>query len=160
MILLTSQDDHSRINQDAQGAARIRRVVAAGRERPRRTARADHPAVYQVASDNTVSAEQPTRIEQGVRAGDRAIDDQASTIHRRRTGVSIRTRQRQRAGAQLDYIARTANHFAKGHGVAPIEGQDSVIGDIPRDASGRSTVTELERSGTDRCNCQSRYCFG
>ena len=39
---------------------------------------------------------------------------------------------------------------AKGHSIAPIKGQGSVVGDIPGDASSRSAVAELQRSSTDR----------
>src|SRR4029077_3957386 len=130
---------------DAQGAVRVLSVVAVDRERPRRTARADHSAAHQVAADDPVSAEQPTWIDYRVRAGDRAIDDQASPIHRRRTGVGVRARQRQRAGAQLAYTARAADLSAKGHSVRAIEYQCAIVDDVSDDASGRSTVTELER---------------
>ena len=60
-------------------------------------------------------------------------------------------RSGQRAGPNLRHAARAADHSAKGHCVAPIEGQGPIVGDIPGDASGRSTVTELECSCTDRC---------
>lgn len=45
---------------------------------------------------------------------------------------------------------RAADHSAKDENVAAIEGQDSVVEDVPGDASGRAAVSELERSCIDR----------
>ena len=53
---------------DAQRAACVLGVVAIDRQRPRRVAWADDSAVHEVAAERTVSTEQPTRIDQRLRA--------------------------------------------------------------------------------------------
>src|SRR5208283_1295800 len=58
--------------------------------------------------------------------------------------------QRQRATTQLHQATRPADYSAKGHSVAPIKGQGPIVGDIPSNASTRSTVAELQCSSTDR----------
>ena len=61
-------------------------------------------------------------------------------------GVSIGAGQDRRACPNLGDTARAADHSGKGHGVAPIEGQDAIVGDIAGDASSRSTIADLQRS--------------
>ncbi len=119
-------------------------------QRPGRIARADDSAVHEV-SQKTGSTEQPVGINECLHACYRPIDDQASAIHRRRAGVSIGLGQSQPASAQLDYITRTADHPVKCCGVASIEGQSPIVDHISSDASGGSTIADLERSSTDRC---------
>ncbi len=68
---------------------------------PRRIAWTHDSAVQEIPAKKPASTEQPARIDQRLRALNGSIHDQASTIHRRRTGVRVHSRQRQRTGADF-----------------------------------------------------------
>src|SRR5277367_77618 len=64
--------------------------------------------------------------------------------------VSIGAGQDRRPDPNLGDTARATDCSGKGHCVAPIKGQGPIVGDIPSNASTRSTVAELQCSCTDR----------
>src|ERR1700722_12853800 len=64
--------------------------------------------------------------------------------------VSIGAGQDRRPDPNLGDTARATDCSGKGHCVAPIKGQGPIVGDIPSNASTRSTVAELQCSSTDR----------
>ena len=89
---------------------------------------------------------------------------QGSCIDGRSSSVGAISKEHGCSSANLLNASRAADHSAKGENVAPIEGQDAVVGDIPGDASGRATVPELQRSGIDgrtqrRCYPQAVQLF-
>ena len=55
------------------------------------------------------------------------------------------------SSANLLNGSHAADHSLKSENVAPIKGQDAIVGDIPGDASGHATVTKLERTCTVGC---------
>src|SRR5208337_4025709 len=64
--------------------------------------------------------------------------------------VSIGAGQDRRPGPNLGDTARATDRSGKSKRVASIEGKNAIVGDIPSNASTRSTVTELQCSSTDR----------
>src|SRR5258705_1574877 len=76
---------------------------------------------------------------------------QHSRTDRRIAGVGIVPGQGQRAAPRLHQYTRPANRSGKGHRVAPIKRQGSVVGDISDDASSRSTVANLKRASANAC---------
>src|SRR5260221_35632 len=84
-------------------------------------------------------------------------DLESSSTDRCTARVGIASGQRQRAASRLHQGTGPADGSAKGYGVAPIERQRTVGGDIPGSASALPTVTVLECAGTDRC--AARVCI-
>ena len=60
--------------------------------------------------------------------------------------VSIGAGQDRRAGSNLGQTASAADRSGKCYGVAPIKGQNAIVGDIAGDASSCSTIADLKRA--------------
>ena len=74
---------------------------------------------------------------------------ECTRIDGRSSSVGVISKENGRSSANLLNGSRAADHAPKSENVGQIEDQDAVVGDISGDASGRATITELQRSGLD-----------